>query len=338
MMTQAGVHQVLEVLIQALSDVVVGYDLERGIVNLFNPAAEAVFGLPAQDVLGRSLDAYPALEPLAEVFAAAGPDFESGLALPGGGHYRVRLVHLPGACCAAVLSPLDVMRQHTSDLAGLLREGVHALKTPLSSAKSFIELAEEVGDLNEKQVLYLERAQLSLESLLDRVHELLEIVWLESNDNMARQPTDLNELALRAVAQFESFAQRHAVAVELDLCPGGCRVEGDERRLEGAISNLVSNAIKYSPQGGPVHVVVECENGRGIVRVHDQGLGISPEHMPYVFDRFYRVSAPETRRIEGSGLGLAIVKSVVDKHRGEIILESRPGEGSVFGFSLPLSG
>jgi signal transduction histidine kinase len=113
-------------------------------------------------------------------------------------------------------------------------------------------------------------------------------------------------------------------------------IQGDERRLQSAISNLVSNAIKYSPNGGPVYVTVVPNEKTVTLRVEDHGIGIAPEHLSYLFQRFYRVHTPETSRIEGTGLGLAIVKAIVEKHGGEVFVQSAPGEGSVFGFRLPL--
>jgi two-component system phosphate regulon sensor histidine kinase PhoR len=134
---------------------------------------------------------------------------------------------------------------------------------------------------------------------------------------------------------LEAYAQNQGVDLRLHLAADSCPYQGDERRLESAIYNLIGNAIKYSPDGGPVDVFVESHDGNITIQVKDQGIGIQPEHLEDIFENFFRVRTPETQQIEGSGLGLPIVKTVVAKHGGEVMVTSTPGEGSTFGFSLP---
>ena len=172
--------------------------------------------------------------------------------------------------------------------------------------------------------------------MLSQVHEILDMSWLETGGELTLCQTDLNRLVRHVASLLEGYARNSGVEFILDLPPEGCTVEGDERRLQSAIGNLIGNAIKYSPNGGPVHISVETDTTSAIFRVADHGVGIPAEHIPRLFQRFYRVRVPETRRIEGSGLGLAIVKAIVEKHKGEIFVQSEPGEGSVFGFTLPL--
>ncbi len=101
------------------------------------------------------------------------------------------------------------------------------------------------------------------------------------------------------------------------------------------MENLLSNAVKYNREGGWIAVSAEYREGYIVVRVADSGIGIPPEDLPHIFDRFYRVQRPETEDIEGTGLGLSIVKSIVEKHGGRVWVESRPGEGTTFTLLLP---
>jgi signal transduction histidine kinase len=217
-----------------------------------------------------------------------------------------------------------------------MREIVHDLKVRIASAKGFIDLIDASGDLSSKQQTFAQRAHLSLTSMLSQVNEILDMSWLEAGGELDSCQTDLNKLVQRAVKELEGYARHSRVEITLDLPPEGCTVEGDERRLASAIGNLVGNAIKYSPNGGPVRVSIETNNATATFRVEDHGIGIPAEHLPRLFQRFYRVRTPETRRIEGSGLGLAIVKEIIEKHGGQVLVESTPGQGSTFGFSLPL--
>jgi signal transduction histidine kinase len=119
--------------------------------------------------------------------------------------------------------------------------------------------------------------------------------------------------------------------VEPDLAP----VLGNPLRLAQALTNLVTNAIKYTPAGEKIFVSGTQENGHLVVAVQDTGLGIPAADRPYIFDKFYRVKSAGTDHIVGSGLGLALVKSIIEKHRGRIWVRSTLGKGSTFTFMLP---
>ena len=111
---------------------------------------------------------------------------------------------------------------------------------------------------------------------------------------------------------------------------------GHQTQLRQAISNLVDNAIKYTPEGGTVTVGLALQGGRFAFRVTDTGYGISPQRQLRLFERFYRALEPETDHIPGTGLGLSLVKTVIERHGGEVWFESTLGEGSTFGFWLPV--
>ena len=112
---------------------------------------------------------------------------------------------------------------------------------------------------------------------------------------------------------------------------------GDAERLRQVLYNLLTNAIKYTAPGGKVEVTLECHDSEAIIVVRDNGVGISPEHLPYVFDRFYRADKGRSQKEGGAGLGLSIVKSIVVAHGGRVEAESTPGEGAVFRVFLPMA-
>jgi len=303
-----------------------------GRICICNPAAAAALGIDADDLIGWQLAAHPKTSPLALSLSRAlesGEMVAQSLDLPSGEPGQVHLFVAPE-------SDQDGATQETGGrLPYQMREIVHELKLPISSAKSFIDLVEAAGALNDKQQKWARRAQLSLISMISLVHELLDMAWLESGAALTLHETDLNLLTERAASQYEDYARHRGVQLVLDLPPDGCPLTGDERRLEGAIINLISNAIKYSPDGGPVEVAIRCQDQAITLTVKDQGIGIAPDHVPHIFEPFYRVRIPATQRIEGSGLGLSIVKAIVEKHGGTVFVESVVGEGSTFGFRLP---
>jgi signal transduction histidine kinase len=330
-------HNTLVVLARTVFDAVIAVD--RGMqICLMNSAAEAAYGLNEEDVLGTRLDehaAFQSLVALAQWAITSGGTAREQALLPSGETRWVHVLITPEATPAAPRLPLG-MRTGDTEAVDPMREIVHDLKVRIAATKGFLDLVDAAGELSDKQQKFMQRAHLSLTSMLSQVNEILDMSWLEAGGALDPCLTDLNKLVQRAVKDLEGFAQHSGVTITLDLPPEGCTVNGDERRLTSAIGNLVGNAIKYSPQGGPVHVSITTHNQTATFRVHDHGIGIPAEHLPRLYQRFYRVRTPETRRIEGSGLGLAIVKEIIQKHDGQVFVESVPAEGSTFGFTLPL--
>jgi len=149
---------------------------------------------------------------------------------------------------------------------------------------------------------------------------------------MDYQKVDLVKLVQRVMDQQRAYSTRHELVSEL---PETLIIEADEDKVVQILTNLVNNAIKYSPRGGRVTTGVE-DRGRFVrVWVQDQGPGIRPEHLPKIFDKFYQVDSSSTRRVGGTGLGLYLTKALVEAHGGKIEVQSELGKGSQFHFILP---
>jgi two-component system sensor histidine kinase SenX3 len=155
---------------------------------------------------------------------------------------------------------------------------------------------------------------------------------------MINQSVDIERVMREAVARVAPFADPRGVVIKVTNNVSQFRpVIGDDRQLVSAIANLVENAVKYSSENSSVNVDVTNSDSQVVVRVTDTGVGISPEHVDRIFERFYRVDDARSRDTGGSGLGLAIVRHVAIIHRGEVIVESEPGKGSTFQFVLPVN-
>jgi PAS domain S-box-containing protein len=212
----------------------------------------------------------------------------------------------------------------------------HELKTPVALIKGYAEtLRREDAEwdrdtLREGLDVIGEEAD-HLTSLID---SLLEASRIQAG-GLKLQPTDvyLPRLAEKVVDAFRTQTKIHHF--ELDFPPDFPRVWGDPERLREVLSNLVSNAVKYSPNGGKVWVGGRADQGGVTVYVADQGIGIPAEEQGSIFDRFYRVDSGLQRRTEGAGLGLYLVKAVVEAHGGRIWVESAPDRGSIFILTLP---
>jgi signal transduction histidine kinase len=148
-----------------------------------------------------------------------------------------------------------------------------------------------------------------------------------------RAPVDLADLAREQARLFFSHSDTHRL--ELDVPETPVMVDGDRDRLAQVIGNLFSNAIKYSPAGGMIHVILQPSGDAVILAVQDEGMGIAADDQERVFDKFFR-SAEAASAIGGTGLGLAVAREIVETHGGSINVQSEPGEGSRFWIELPL--
>jgi len=140
----------------------------------------------------------------------------------------------------------------------------------------------------------------------------------------------LEDLFGRVVARHGRVAEQKDVEMTTNIAPGAEIVTGDPMRLEQALQNLAANALRHTPKGGKVVMNADLEDGAIVVTVSDTGTGIAPEHLPYVFDRFYKADPSRAGRTAGSGLGLSIVKAIVERHGGSVTASSRDGGGTTF--------
>ncbi len=322
-MIRSITHYALEALCTQASEAIIVVDVQ-GCITLFNPAAEAALGLLARDVVGRALSDYAVLQPLAARLSDTGNSQ---------GAIRVMLPVASGEQVPVqVIALLDGVPSAGEDLVENL---VHDLKVPVATAKSFIDLLQEVGELNEAQMDWANRARLKMLTMVDAINEVIDTFWMDASGRLHLQQTDLVPIIRKIEREASDLARLRGVKIELDLPADGCNVLVDATRIKGAISNLVNNAVKYSLNGGTVCVALSQEPGLITCRVADQGIGIPAGELERIFERGYRVRSKGTERIEGTGVGLAIVKTVIQKHGGKAFVSSTPGEGSVFGFTLP---
>ena len=168
------------------------------------------------------------------------------------------------------------------------------------------------------------------------INDLLVLANAEAGEiRWAEQTVDLSVLATSLAEQLEPVAAAKDIELKTVAAPH-IHVCGDASWLERVVLNLLDNSIKFTPNGGQIKVTVASENGHAVLRVEDKGMGISPEALPHVFDRFYRAEPSRSKRIPGVGLGLALAHWIVENHRGRITVESQPGQGTSFTVYLPL--
>ena len=216
----------------------------------------------------------------------------------------------------------------------LLHNFIHDLKAPMSSAKSFIDLIVVSGDLNSDQQHFAHRALSNIDKMQVIINTLLEFARMENQDELNLVVCDLLEIVESAIVMSEGFASERQVGIEAHIDPNAQFVQADSYFLEHVLINLVNNAIKYNRIGGNVSISSELTGEFVQVSLQDTGLGIPEDAIDRIFERFYRVETKEHMSIEGTGIGLAMVKSVIERHGGEIWVESIDGQGTTFHFTL----
>ncbi len=215
----------------------------------------------------------------------------------------------------------------------------HELKTPLASIKAYAEtLRLGAIDDQEKNLQFVEQIEKQAEALDNLIHDLLELARVES-ENPAFDITrvSLDSVCTECVQEFELEAEQHDVNLAINCESNDVFVHADGQGMRTIVSNLISNAIHYTPSGGSVLVHLREDSGVAVIEVVDTGIGITPEHHDRVFERFYRVDKARSRDQGGTGLGLAIVKHIAQSFGGSVHLNSRIGKGSTFSVQLPLA-
>ncbi|MBX6771596.1 MAG: GAF domain-containing protein [Chloroflexi bacterium] len=211
----------------------------------------------------------------------------------------------------------------------------HELRSPLTPIMGFAELLTMI-DTNTETVREMAGEILRQAQHMQRlVDDLLDVSHMEAGRlRLELIEIDLDPLLRRTVREFSRQSDRHQIIYHrLSPLP---RVRGDAVRLRQVLDNLLTNAIKYSPDGGRIDVRAWCTEQEIAISVADQGIGLPPDKIGRLFEKFYRVDNALAHRVRGSGLGLAIVKHIVDAHGGRIWVESEPGQGSTFTFTVPI--
>ena len=338
----------IEAIVSGMTDALIATD-RHGQIILLNRAAEELLQVTRQQVQGRPAREIlhgDRLTAMLEEATVRGRITAEELP-PGSVGDRVVEAHCApikgdrGEVIGAVAVLRDVTElRHAERLRRELTANVsHELRTPLTSIKGFVETLLE-GAMKDEETCrrFLTIIDSEANRLVKLVDDLLDLSRLENKRvTLELRPIDLGELVARTVDKLRPLAQTSRLILE-QLVPTGVIVSADADRLEQVLTNLVDNAIKYTPPGGRVEVRVVPADGEVEVAVADTGRGIRPEDLPHVFERFYRADRSRTRGSGGTGLGLAIARHIVEAHGGRISVRSLLDEGTTFVFTLPRNG
>jgi two-component system phosphate regulon sensor histidine kinase PhoR len=237
-----------------------------------------------------------------------------------------------------VLEDITAFKQLDQMKSDFVNMVAHELRSPLVSIRQINSVLLEglAGPLKEKQQDFVDRGKKKIDALLELINDLLDVAKIEAGQYVQRRiPTDIGKIIEETVSLMRPRAEEQGITLThscRDLKP----VQADPKNMEEIFNNLISNAINYSPEGGHVTVTAQGLGEYMEIKVQDTGVGIPPEELSKIFDKFYRVKSPKTRQVIGTGLGLAIVKGIVEAHQGTVDVESTVDKGTTFRVLLPV--
>ncbi len=211
----------------------------------------------------------------------------------------------------------------------------HDLRAPLTFMRGYATMLPMVGALTDKQREFADKIVIGIEQMTKLIDDLLDLGRVEAGVGLAKEPCQLDEIVHSLVDTLGPVAANKGLTLQTDVPRDLPLLSGDPILLRQAISNLVDNAIKYTPTGGQVRIQLTAENGLFRVAVSDTGVGIALADQAHLFEKFFRVKQRGSTQVKGSGLGLAIVKSIVERHGGRVWMESKLGQGSTFYMEVP---
>ncbi|MFI5160125.1 MAG: PAS domain S-box protein [Sphingobacteriales bacterium] len=341
----------LAAIIESSDDAIISKTLES-VITSWNDSAERMFGYTADEIIGETI--YKLIppdrqeeEPMILSRLKSGDRVE---------HFETKRLRKDGRLIDVSLSisPVKDPQGNIIGLSKIARDiterkmddirkndfigmASHELKTPLTSLSAIMQVTQVKLKHSDDAFLAgaMEKANLQVKRMTGMINGFLNISRLEAGKLFIEKETfDLNELLREIFDETNLVVNTHTVTL---LTSGGIKVNADRDKINSVVSNLVSNAIKYSPKGKLIEIGSEISGDKVIVHVKDEGMGIKPQHLAQIFDRYYRVETEHTRHISGFGIGLYLSAEIIKRHDGEIWAESESGKGSTFYFSLPLA-
>jgi len=330
-----GERAKLQTILRDIQDAVIVTDTDMRIV-LVNKAARAAFGL-GEDAIGARLPDVVQNQALLDLFDQGkhrASNWRAEIPVDDGRTLQGQLSEFSGIGFGAVMQDISRLKELDRIKSEFISIVSHDLRTPLTTIRGYVQLLGRVGPLNDLQQDFVDRVERGMVNIVDLIADLLDVSRIEAGLDWEMEPTDLVEVVREAVAsrRRDAEAKQQTLSVDMASLPP---ILGNARRLEQVVTNLVGNAIKYTPEGGRVGVSLGEDGDFVVLRVSDDGIGISADDQLRIFDKFFRVESDATLAITGTGLGLSIVKTIVERHKGRVWVESETGKGSAFSVLLP---
>lgn len=327
--------QRLETFLTKLDEGVILMDHEQRLLFI-NPVARHVLDLNGKKTIGKKASEVIHQQDLIEVVLdeKRPPKSQAEIALEDGRVFNAQLTAIPEVGLAVTMQDITHLKELDHIKTDFVNTISHDLRSPLTTILGYIELLDRVGTLNEQQAEFVRRVRLGVNNITSLIDDLLDLGQIEAGFDSRKEVIAFKHVIQNAFEGHKKDAIEKSQKFVLDIPANLPHIFGNALRLHQMVSNLISNAIKFTPSGGRIRVRVYVESGQLILEVSDDGIGIAVADQPYIFDKFYR-GENTLEDIPGTGLGLAIVKSIVSNHQGRIWVDSKLGYGSTFTIVLP---
>lgn len=324
----------LERILTQIEDGVIIIDTNKNLV-LINHKVRKAFNLGDEDFIGKPLDEVITNEELLMAIDGSSFDLERlEVHVTNSEVYAVQVTEIEDVGMVATLHDISDLKELDHLKSDFVNTVSHDLRSPLTAIMGYVELIKRVGEVNEQQDEYIDLVQVSVRSITDLVNDLLNLGKIEVGLKDDLETISLVEIVESSLKEIKMQAAVRKQELKKTIGADIPMVNGNPIQLRQMVDNLISNAIKYSPDGGEIDVTIVAEDGQIIFSVVDDGPGVPSEEHSKIFERFYR-SKNVSSKAPGTGLGLAITKSIVDNHHGRIWVESPPSGGAVFTVVLP---
>lgn len=342
---QQAEHQV-EALIESTVDPVIIVNPNQRISHV-NPAAETLFQVQADTIRNQPLSTLIQSDELLALIETHNRH-QGEWSTHNGQTYlpRVSVVHNHDNSFAGLVITLQNITRYkklSRNQSEFTRIVSHDLRSPLTAMQGFADMLDLqlVGELNERQAHFVDKILSGITQMTALVENIQDAGRYDPETGfyeLSRSHCDLTEIIKKVVDNHLVPAEKQDLHVDWEVADNVPIIHADKHMLDRAITNLVDNAIKYTPNGSIINVHVTADDAEVRISVRDSGLGISPENQQRMFERHHRIAREEHKKVKGSGLGLFIVRSVAQRHGGRAWVESTEGQGSTFYLSIPLSG
>jgi two-component system, OmpR family, phosphate regulon sensor histidine kinase PhoR len=328
----------LETILQNIEDCVILADT-NGLLVFINRTARHAFGISEREpVTGEPVVNIIHNQELLELFDQhqRRSPYHSEITLDDGRVFNAQFTPIPDVDLVALtmqdISRLKELNKIKSEFVNTVS---HDLRSPLTAIVGYVDLIARTGSLNDQQVEYVRRVQNSVRNITDLINDLLDLGKIEAGLDSRFETLHLAPIIRETVDGLQGQLSLKPVTLNQKVSDALPQILGNPLRMRQMVTNLVANAIEYTPAGGMIEVMASHEREQIILRVRDTGIGISPADQPLIFEKFYRGKNVQGSTA-GSGLGLSIVKSIVENHQGRIWVDSTVGQGTTFTVVLPI--
>jgi len=350
-------------IVESIADGVMVFDANHKVI-MVNPTAERMLNLPVPIVWGQDLrdfieetDAAFGREATLTVLTVLSALISSRERLEAGEPLTQTRFQIGERTIAASFTSVALTDEGPFNVVAVFRDitkeaeidrmkseflsmAAHELRAPMTSIKGYGDmlLLGLAGEYNERQKQFLDTIKANVDRVLEMVNEFSEISRLESGAlKLDAKPLHIDNVISEVIVSLRPLIEAKEINLTIEVPPDLPQVWGDRTRIIQILTNLVTNAYKYTPEGGQIAITTQWVDDTVQVNVADTGIGVAPQDQEKLFTRFFRADDPGVRRVAGTGLGLSITKSIVEMHGGRIWVESQLGKGSTFSFTLPLA-